>query len=243
METFSTPCGPFSCFKNDQNFYIHLKQGSYWEMNLIMKLLKPYWEPAKVILDIGAHIGSHSFIYSFFNREAKIYAFEPQTEIFKVLCENMQTRGNVVCVNTCVGHTICNTSLSNYTHFGENAEKEVCYGEGPIMNLGGMSLGTGGQSVPMIDIDSLHLDRCDFIKIDVEGAESLVLMGAKETLTKYKPSICFEYCPTFDKQKMAELFGLKELPNPFDLLTEYGYGEFKQLEGENWLALPKVSNQ
>ena len=74
-------------------------------MNLIMKLLKPYWEPAKVILDIGAHIGSHSFIYSFFNREAKIYAFEPQTEIFKVLCENMQTRGNVVCVNTCVGHT------------------------------------------------------------------------------------------------------------------------------------------
>jgi FkbM family methyltransferase len=242
METFSTPCGPFSCLKNDQNFYIHLKSGSFWEVNLIMKLLKPYWEKAGVILDIGAHIGSHSFVYSFFNRESIIYAFEPQVEIYKVLCENMHTRTNVICVNTCVGHTLCNTNMSTHTHFGENVDKAVCYGEGPVMNLGGMSLGREGEKVAMITIDSLNLTRCDYVKIDVEGAESLVLMGARKTFTKYKPIICFEYSPSFDTTKMANLFGMEKLPDVFDLLREFGYTEFQLIEGENWLALPKVSS-
>jgi FkbM family methyltransferase len=242
METFSTVCGPFSCFKNDQNFYIHLKADSFWEATLIIKLLKPYWEKAEVILDIGAHIGSHSFLYSFFNKDAKIYTFEPQFEIYKVLCENMQTRTNVTCVNTCVGHTICTTNMSKYTHFGENVDMAVCYGDGPTMNLGGMSLGANGEKVEMITIDSLNLNRCDYVKIDVEGAESLVLMGARETFTKYKPIICFEYTPSLDIEKIAKLFGMDKLPDPFDLLREFGYTEFQQIEGENWLALPKVSS-
>jgi FkbM family methyltransferase len=241
MEKFSTPCGPFSCFKNDQNFYIHLKNESFWEINLIMKLLKPYWEKAGTILDIGAHIGSHSFLYSFFNKDAKIYAFEPQVEIYKVLCENMQLRQNVTAINTCVGHMICNTNMSMHTHFGENVDQPVSYGEGPIMNLGGMSLGKDGEKVVMITIDSLNLDQCDYVKVDVEGAESLVFMGARQTFTKYKPVICFEYSPNFDTSKIASLFSLEKLPDPFELLREFGYTEFQQIEGENWLALPKVS--
>ena len=33
----------------------------------------------------------------------------------------------------------------------------------------------------------------DFIKIDVEGAEQLVLEGAKQTLARYQPLLAFEH--------------------------------------------------
>ena len=238
METFQTPMGAFSCYKNDQNFYYHLKNNSFWELELIMKDLRPYWQQASTILDIGAHIGSHSFLYSFFNPNAKIFAFEPQREIFKLLVENIKDRANVTAFNVCVGHTNTSTTLSTKTHCGENTETQVTYGDGPIMNLGGMAIGQGGQPVGMIQIDSLGLTECDFMKIDVEGAEGLVIQGAAETIRKYKPVITFEYADYLDTSQLCKTLGLNELPNPKKELEALGYKEIKHIEGDNWLALP-----
>lgn len=41
-----------------------------------------------------------------------------------------------------------------------------------------MSIDKGGEKVAMISIDSLNLESCDFIKIDAEGYEPLVIAGA-----------------------------------------------------------------
>jgi hypothetical protein len=48
--------------------------------------------------------------------------------------------------------------------------------------------------VCQIVLDSLFLDveRLDFIKIDVEGADELVCRGALETLRKHLPPVFFE---------------------------------------------------
>jgi FkbM family methyltransferase len=47
--------------------------------------------------------------------------------------------------------------------------------------------------VPLTTVDKLvadlKLDRVDYMKIDIEGAEPKALAGAKETLIKYKPRI------------------------------------------------------
>lgn len=238
METFATPLGKFCCFQNDQNFYYHLKHGGFWEAQLILDILSPYWKNASLILDIGAHIGSHSFLYGYYNKSAKILAFEPQREIYKLLVENMKERPNVTTYNVCVGHKNTVTSLSQKTHCGENTDATVSYGEGPIMNLGGMSIGKGGQSALMITIDSLNLDRCDYIKIDVEGAEGLVIQGAANTIRKYRPVICYEYADYLDMSELCQTLGLSELPNPKKELEALGYKEFLHLEGDNWLALP-----
>jgi FkbM family methyltransferase len=59
---------------------------------------------------------------------------------------------------------------------------------------------SGSPRVAHIDVPTACLDDViphDFapllIKIDVEGAEYLVLSGARETLKKYKPTIWFEH--------------------------------------------------
>lgn len=238
METFSTPYGPFSCYKNDQNFYYHLINGSFWELDMIYNLLRPYWKDARVILDIGAHIGSHSFLYSFLNRNSVIHTFEPQTEIFKLLVQNLESRGNVINHNVCVGHLNTTVNLAKHSHLGDNESEPLSYGDGPNMNLGGVSLGTDGQSAKMITVDSLNLDICDYMKIDVEGAEPLVILGAEQTIRRCKPIICFEYDTKIDTSNMLTMFGFNNLPNVIELLETYGY-IIKQIEGANWIALPK----
>lgn len=47
--------------------------------------------------------------------------------------------------------------------------------------------------MPLVSVDSLELDRVDFIKIDVEGMEVDALKGALNTIEKYKPILTVEF--------------------------------------------------
>jgi len=74
------------------------------------------------------------------------------------------------------------------------------------------------------------------MKIDVEGAEILVLMGAKETIVKYKPLILFEHTDKSVSGEMKKSMGIDfELPNVIDYLHKLGYSFYK-LNTENILA-------
>lgn len=48
------------------------------------------------------------------------------------------------------------------------------------------------NTVPMITIDSLGLERLDFVKLDVEGMEIEVLRGAQSTLSRHTPIMFIE---------------------------------------------------
>lgn len=50
---------------------------------------------------------------------------------------------------------------------------------GGRVNYGGMSLGKGGEFVQAVTLDSMRITNVSFIKVDVQGAESLVLYGAQ----------------------------------------------------------------
>ena len=44
----------------------------------------------------------------------------------------------------------------------------------------------------VIRIDDLRLNRCDLIKVDVEGMECDVLEGSRETIAKHRPVLFIE---------------------------------------------------
>ncbi len=90
-------------------------------------------------------------------------------------------------------HCLARNVPSNVRH------RQAGYGDRP--KRAGMSLVAGNAGAHYIDgaggieiitIDSLALEACDLICLDVEGYEPLALRGAEATIRKYRPVVMFE---------------------------------------------------
>lgn len=128
-------------------------------------------------LDIGANIGviSQALLANGFT----VTAFEPQPAIFDLLRFN------------CGSANVINTAVGSSAGFAQMPK--VYYSEKG--NFGGLGIGTksmyGNITVPLITIDSLNLD-VGFMKIDVEGYELEVLLGAANTIARCRPVMYIE---------------------------------------------------
>lgn len=237
--TFDTKIGKITCYNNDHYFYNSFKTENPYELKMIDGYLKPFIKYAKNILDIGSHIGFHSVAYSRINPAVKIVAFEPQRMVFNLLRENVESNSlkNVTTINAAVSNKKGTFNLSSSISDGQNANTNIEYGTDKAFNLGGVCLGKNGEEVETITIDSLELENIDFIKIDVEGAEALVLLGGIETIKKYKPVICFESNFKTITAEMKEMFGLDDVKTPKEILQEIGYTIFADIPNENIIAI------
>ncbi len=235
----NTPIGIINAYEND-SFAKQLQQlGMYAEQSILDNELKPIIINANSILDIGGHVGYHSIGYSRINPTAKIITFEPQRHIFALLDQNVKDNNlqySITLHNKAVGHKVGQMNLSTVVTDGPNANTNIEYGSDRELNLGGVSIGVGGEVVDMITIDSLGLDEIDYIKIDVEGAETLVLVGGEETIRKHRPVICFEYNHKRLSRDFVNSLGFAELPTPVELLKSWGYTSFIEIPYENIIA-------
>jgi FkbM family methyltransferase len=160
--------------------------GSYEkdEIQLLCSLVKP----GDVVMDIGANFGLHSLYLSrAVGPNGKVLAFEPDPDNFALLCANLEANG-------------CANVLPFQYALGEKSgDVELFQTEDNRGNLSLADLGRTGRAVtvPMRRADEvlrgLRL-RPDVAKIDVEGAEPLVMSG----LGEYKPErFLFEFVPEF----------------------------------------------
>lgn len=81
----------------------------------------------------------------------------------------------------------------------------------------------------------MHLDRVDFIKADVEGAEAAVLSGARRTLLNHRPTLLLE---------IEDRHLVKYDVTPTDLvsrLEDLGYAMHRWRDG-SWVRVPEVTN-
>ena len=82
-----------------------------------------------------------------------------------------------------------------------------------------------------VTIDSYAISDVGFIKVDCEGYEYFVLLGARETIKRCKPVICVEQKRNFAKDR----YGL----NPTEAVTflqEMGMTLKKEIVGDYILA-------
>ena len=149
---------------------------------VLTKLVKP----GLVFIDVGAHIGKYTFpVARVLRGDGVVVAIEPNPRVFRALMEGVKLNGfrNVVALNIALGDRDGNVVFCEKLATGTSSvvELEDCLDV---------------IKVPMRSLDSLVaelvLPKIDVIKIDVEGAEMLVLKGAISTLKKFKPHIFVE---------------------------------------------------
>lgn len=159
----------------------------------------------KVIYDIGAHIGYHSLAFAVISGNAgRIFAFEPNPA-------NVTRANEIILLNPTLQNriTVLNRALSDHT--GSTSFLSTDDVEGGTSTGGFIDdastlwerdryidkVGFKKTEVKIDTIDDLIKTKQtlppDLLKIDVEGAEQLVLAGAKATIRDYHPTIIVEF--------------------------------------------------
>lgn len=81
-----------------------------------------------------------------------------------------------------------------------------------------------------------HIEKVDFIKMDIEGAELYALQGMKDVLRKHHPAVLIEICP--DVLQHAEY----KADAIFSFFAELGYLPFRIDSEGNSLPYSSESN-
>lgn len=170
----------------------NLNKDNFSERNVEPELvwIKEYLSKNAVILDIGANVGT--FLYQLEDKldHENIYGFEPNKKLYQRLKrlfplmrifplalsdENRIAEFKVPIIN---GKTIASRGTLNTSYKEKGEEKSYT------------------EKVKVIKLDEWaaleHFTRLDFIKIDVEGNEIKTLLGAKETIKRFQPTLMVE---------------------------------------------------
>ncbi len=197
IKTFITKYGKISLYNNDMYIIKSFEQNQYWDENTLLKL-KKYIDPNKNILEIGGHCGTSSIVYaSFLNEGKKIYVYEPQKKLYELLLKNIVDNNlsdkiipfnkGVFCFN---GYTYMNDIDID----GDKGFVEKRYNEESNLNcnFAGIGLGSSGESIEVVTIDSMDLENIGFIHCDAQGAENFIFSKSTNLVEKCKPVILFE---------------------------------------------------
>lgn len=154
--------------------------------------------PGQVAVEVGANIGVHTLhLAKLVGPQGMVLAFEPQRVLFYLLCANLalNEQFHVRAYGLAVGDSV-----------GLAKVPPVNYGRDG--NFGGVSLSTAdaaGEDVQLVTLDRFTLPSLQLLKIDVEGMEREVLLGARETIARHRPLI---YVENDRQEKSPQLIGL-----------------------------------
>lgn len=173
-------------FKNDQYIGRSLDiYGEYSESEI--SLFREIVVPDSIVVEAGANIGTHTlFLARAVGPSGMVHAFEPQRRIHQMLCANLALNeiGNTRTYQAGLG------SIKDKIEMWEPDLEST-------INLGGIPIGqiegeVRHDIVDIMTLDELDLPRVDFLKIDVEGMERDVLLGASSTIQRCRPIIYLE---------------------------------------------------
>lgn len=174
------------------------KEGSYQSLTRTEAL--SHVKDPKNAIDIGAHCGLWAMdMCKFFSH---VYAFEPIDAHRQCFAANLDDR--------CSDWTLFPYALGD--------KKGEVFMEIEADNTGHTHIGEKGERAELRTLDSFNLTDVSFIKMDCEGYEYYVCLGAKETIMREKPVICLEQKPhgfyeigVHDGVKLLHSWGMKEI--------------------------------
>jgi FkbM family methyltransferase len=144
-------------------------------------------------VDVGAHIGYYSLKAArVVGPKGHVIAVEPNPDTVRQLRDNIQASGaNVIAVQP----VACSDSEAELDLFAAPRANtgQTSLSRANAQQSGALSTVYHVRARPLdAIIQETGVSRVDAMKIDVEGAELLVLKGAKQTLARYGPILIVE---------------------------------------------------
>lgn len=158
---------------SDENSWKHQN-----EFNQLANHVLPYVKNKNIMVQAGGNCGF--LLNSFIAHFNTLYTFEPDPVNFYCLNQNI-TSNKVIKLQACLGNEP--TPVATQQLIRPNRPNDT----------GGVHV-SGEGFTPTIVIDTLNLPGCDLIQLDVEGYEYKALLGAINTIIKYRPVLCLEFC-------------------------------------------------
>jgi FkbM family methyltransferase len=188
-----------------------MKADQFWEHEL-----EPIFDTLTqdmIVVEVGEYVGDHTVDLA--KRCKHVHAFEGHKPSYYLLGANLLLNDcmNVTTYNLCIGN---NNKVSGKIPDANNIAAYI-YKQSK----------NGKTTAVRLDDVLVYLDKLDFLKIDVEGMDLEVMLGAQQLIGDFKPRIVYEFSWPLSKQKHVEYESF---------LKQFGYTTTK-LEGLwNWYA-------
>jgi len=201
-------------------------------------VLAKYIKEGDVVIEAGANIGSETALIARLAGNGHVHCFEPNPYTYERLKINIAINelGNVSAYDCALGESDSTIAFNIYP-------KGFC---NPGMSSKYMETAqTRKINVVQKTLDSFaaenKIEKVDFLKMDIQGAEMDMIIGAGGTISKCKPVIFTEACAPYNNTGQL-----------YEKLSAYGYSiyliagkttSFMQSVAEirdgNWLAIPR----
>ena len=167
--------------------------------------MKKFVREGDTCIDIGAHLGYYTFeMSSLVGEKGRVVAVEPVAKFFNVLEKMVNAK------------RIKNIELKKVALGGEGKvveigipriNKQKRFGYARIRKLSEYLEYAESETVPNAEGDELFADlnRVDFIKCDVEGAEVPVFKSMPRLISKHQPVLLLELADKSERIKMKEM--------------------------------------
>jgi FkbM family methyltransferase len=159
----------------------------------VLRFVEEHIEKGTTVIDIGAHLGEWSLLFSeLVGAKGRVIAFEPDPIARAALTKNLRLNciSNVLVEGECVSDRTGTAVLA--------AER---FGSGLSSIVGAHASEGDDSAFRRIEVPSITLDRyCqergifpDWIKVDAEGAEPLIVRGMHTIIKDRHPSAIIEF--------------------------------------------------
>lgn len=174
----------FEIFEGQFKHHIELVRNHLWEPNTF-DIFEAFLDQEHSYIDIGAWIGITSLYGCQLAKHC--YAIEPDPIAFSYLKDNIALNCNLKSKITpfdyCIYHENGIVTLGNQTDLiGGDNQSSICFPNAPLT-----------WQVPAITLEKFFDDNdikdCNFIKMDIEGAEATVIPTMQKIIQKFNPTL------------------------------------------------------
>jgi len=194
--------------ENGRRIYINGYQPKERLTRHFVRLLRP----GDCMLDVGANVGYYTMVAAkLVGPTGHVHAFEASPRIYPLLKKNAELNPDA---NIQV-HCQAVTEKCGDVEFSTATAEQTGYSS--IRDLGDKT--THVATVPTVSLDSLldEFPKTRLVKIDVEGAELMVLSGMRRLIERDRPYFIFESDDGFLRELGADA------SRPFQFLADAGY--------------------